>query len=120
MPGHSASKFALNFSDRNDCKKKQTSIYFDKTLLDCLTSHQTCYAVVLAIFCMYSLCQKLRQLRYRGVHRDGILVPCPPIPADFTPIPTRPHTDSDPARPSPQKVRSIPTSPRIFFVNQRR
>jgi len=52
----------------------------------------------------------------RGVHGDGILVPSPSIPADFTPNPTRPHTDSDP---SPQKVRSIPTSPHIFFFDQR-
>jgi len=30
-------------------------------------------------------------MRTRGVHGDGILVPSPPIPADFTSIPTRPR-----------------------------
>jgi len=50
-------------------------------------------------------------LTTRGVHGDGILVPSPPITADFTPIPTRPRTNSDP---SPQKVWSIPQAPTYF------
>ena len=46
----------------------------------------------------------------RDVHGDGIFVPSPPIPADSTPIPSRPRTF-----PSPQKVRSIPTCPLLIF-----
>jgi len=51
----------------------------------------------------------------RGVHGDGILVPSPPIPADFTPIPTRPRTDSDPPPPISAKSSIYPHKPPHIF-----
>jgi len=61
----------------------------------------------------------------RAVHGDGILDPCPPIPTDFTPFPTRPRTDSDP---SPQKVhrdqlraqRSVTSMGNYLYIYHRR
>jgi len=51
----------------------------------------------------------------RGVHGDGILVPSPPFPANFTSIPTRPRTDSDPSPPIPTKSKIHPhPSPQNF------
>ena len=56
-----------------------------------------------------------RPIGTSGVHGDGILVPSPPIPADCTPIPTRPRTDSDQSPPIPAKRSIHPhKSPHIF------
>jgi len=51
-----------------------------------------------------------------GMHGDGILVPSPPIPTDFTPILTRPRTDSDPSPAHPRKkFDPSPQAPAYFF-----